>query len=199
LFEAMAERQVTIDSQSLLLSPSFFVIATQNPVESHGAYPLPEAQLDRFTMRLSIGYPDRLFEMAMLQRNIGQPDRGSVSAGSGTAVTGGAPPVLSLAQLATIQDLVAAIPVHENLRGYVIDLCRQSRAQADLPLGVSPRGAITWMRCAQAAAYLARRAFVIPEDIQRVALPVLSLRLSPFSEKPDDFIRKLLQSIPVPV
>jgi MoxR-like ATPase len=204
LFEAMAERQVTIDSRSWPLSPSFFVIATQNPVESHGAYPLPEAQLDRFTMRLSIGYPERRFEIAMLQRNIDEPAAANPASAAANPASAAAPsvdatPILALPQLAAIQEQVAALAVHENLCGYLIDLCRQTRMTADLPMGVSPRGAITWMRCAQAAAYLAGRTFVVPEDIQRVAAPVLSLRLSPFSEQPDDYIRKLLQSLPVPV
>ncbi|MBL8892211.1 MAG: MoxR family ATPase [Planctomycetaceae bacterium] len=191
LFEAMAERQVTIDSQSMSLSSSFFVIATQNPVESHGAYPLPEAQLDRFTMRLSIGYPDRLFEVEMLARNVLNTAASSKSVEDA--------PVLSLSQLAEIQAEVAATPVHEKLRSYLIDLCRETREHRDLPMGISPRGAITWMRCAQAAAFLANRSFVVPEDIQAVAVPVLSLRLSPFSEKPESFVAKLLQSVPVPV
>lgn len=192
LFEAMAERQVTIDSQSMPLSSSFFVIATQNPVESHGAYPLPEAQLDRFTMRLSIGYPDRAFEVEMLARNV-------LHTGAETSKVAAEEPMLSLSQLAKIQAEVAATPVHEKLRGYLIDLCRQTREHRDLPMGISPRGAITWMRCAQASAFLANRAFVVPEDIQAVAVPVLSLRLSPFSEKPETFVAKLLQSVPVPV
>jgi MoxR-like ATPase len=193
LFEAMAERQVTIDSQTLALSSSFFVIATQNPVESHGAYPLPEAQLDRFTMRLSIGYPDRSFEVEMLARNI-------MTAGAATSQQASElEPVLSMAQLSQIQQQVAAIAVHEKLRGYVIDLCRETRQHRDLPMGISPRGAITWMRCAQAAAFLANRSFVVPEDVQAVAVAVLSLRLSPFSEKPETFVGKLLQSVPVPV
>lgn len=193
LFEAMAERQVTIDSQTLALSSSFFVIATQNPVESHGAYPLPEAQLDRFTMRLSIGYPDRSFEVEMLARNI-------MTAGAATSLQASErEPVLSMAQLSQIQQQVAAIAVHEKLRGYVIDLCRETRQHRDLPMGISPRGAITWMRCAQAAAFLANRSFVVPEDVQAVAVAVLSLRLSPFSEKPETFVGKLLQSVPVPV
>lgn len=192
LFEAMAERQVTIDSRSLPLSPSFFVIATQNPVESHGAYPLPEAQLDRFTMRLSIGYPDRAFEVQMLDRNIeGQ-------AASPTTASG-EPAILPLAKLSELQHQVAAIAVHENLRGYLIDLCRVTRQHRDVPMGISPRGAITWMRCAQASAYLSARRFVIPDDIQRVAPAVLSLRLSPFSEKPEAFVQKLLQAVPVPI
>jgi MoxR-like ATPase len=193
LFEAMAERQVTIDSQSMPLSPSFFVLATQNPVESHGAYPLPEAQLDRFTMRLSIGYPDRAFETEMLARNILAADGSAFSAENMDG------PVLSLAQLGQIQKQVAAIPVHEKLRSYLIDLCRETRTHRDLPMGISPRGAITWMRCAQAAAFLANRSFVVPEDIQAVATAVLSLRLSPFSEKPESFVAKLLQLVPVPM
>ncbi len=190
LFEAMAERQVTVDSRSMPLSPSFFVVATQNPVESHGAYPLPEAQLDRFTMRLSIGYPDREFEVQMLESNIGgEENRGAISSAA----------LLPLSQLGEIQNQVAQILVHPNLRGYLIDLCRFTRSHRDLPMGISPRGAITWMRCAQASAYLAGRSFVIPDDIQRVAPAVLSLRLSPFSEKPEAFVSKLLLAVPVPV
>ena len=190
LFEAMAERQVTIDSQTMGLSSSFFVIATQNPVESHGAYPLPEAQLDRFTMRLSIGYPARDFEIQMLQDKIDEESR---------LDSPRLEPVLPLTQLTDIQSQVAATSVSEVLRGYLIDLCRQTRQHVDLPMGVSPRGAITWMRCSQALAYLSGRSFVLPEDIQQVALPVLSLRLSPFTETPEAFIDKLIKTVPVPV
>lgn len=195
LFEAMAERQVTIDSQSVALSPSFFVIATQNPVESHGAYPLPEAQLDRFTMRLSIGYPERAFEIEMLARNV----LATESSANNATDSGEQGPVMTLARLTEMQHRVAGVAVHEKLRGYVIDLCRETRRHQDLPMGISPRGAITWMRCAQAAAFLAGRSFVVPDDIQGVAGSVLSLRLSPFSDKPEDFVAKLLTMVPVPL
>jgi MoxR-like ATPase len=195
LFEAMAERQVTIDSRSVALSPSFFVIATQNPVESHGAYPLPEAQLDRFTMRLSIGYPEREFEVEMLARNIWSAE----STSSGVSAAGDSGPVMSLERLSGMQQRVSGVAVHDKLRGYLIDLCRETRRHHDLPMGISPRGAITWMRCAQASAFLGGRAFVVPDDIQSVAESVLSLRLSPFSAKPEDFVAKLLTMVQVPL
>src|SRR5580698_8338631 len=167
LFEAMAERQVTIDSTSRELSPTFFVIATQNPVESHGAYPLPEAQLDRFAMKLRIGYPDRASELEMLATH-----------NSGDGSRNGRPPaVIGLATLMGLQDEVGSVAVADNVREYLVDLGRVTREHRAVQLGLSPRGLLIWQRVAQARAWLLGRRFVTPDDIQEVAVPVLSVRL----------------------
>jgi MoxR-like ATPase len=189
LFEAMAERQVTIDGTSRELSPTFFVIATQNPVESHGAYPLPEAQLDRFAMKLRIGYPDRASELDMLASRIGRDGSGS----------NGQSAVIDPATLLDLQDAVNRVAVSENVREYLVDLGRASREHRSVQLGLSPRGLLTWQRVAQARAWLAGRGFVTPDDIQDVAVPVLSVRLVGDFDSAERMIAEILCAVPVPV
>lgn len=185
LFEAMAERQVTIDGHSQSLSPTFFVIATQNPIDSHGAYPLPEAQLDRFAMKLEIGYPDRKAQIAILKR---QPnsDRNRSEMG------------LTLEDLAGVQQLVNSIQIADVLQDYLVSLCEQSRGHEQILLGVSPRGMLLWQQVAKAWAMLQGRDFVIPDDIQAVAEPVLSVRLVVRNRKATEVIQTILESIEVP-
>lgn len=187
LFEAMAERQVTLDNDTMPLSPTFMVIATQNPVESHGAYPLPEAQLDRFAMKLSIGYPNTEDEISMLGQFVGDEFEKRVTK-----------TVLSLEQLAGIQKQVAAVEVCESIRRYLVELGGATRNHNSIELGLSPRGLITWQRVAQAWAYLQGRNFVVPEDIQAVAVPVLKLRIPASFENPDEVIQEIIESLPVP-
>jgi MoxR-like ATPase len=189
LFEAMAERQVTIDSTSRELSPTFFVIATQNPVESHGAYPLPEAQLDRFAMKLRIGYPDRASELEMLAT---QGAREGSRDGRHAAAIG-------LPTLMGLQDEVSGVAVSDNVREYLVDLGRVTREHRAVQLGLSPRGLLTWQRVAQARAWLLGRHFVTPDDIQEVAVPVLSVRLVGDFESAERMIGEILGSVPVPV
>jgi MoxR-like ATPase len=189
LFEAMAERQVTIDGTSRELSSTFFVIATQNPVESHGTYPLPEAQLDRFAMKLRIGYPDRASELDMLASRIGCDEPGR----NGHAAAIDPPTLLEL------QDQVSGIAVSENVREYVVDLGRATREHRSVQLGLSPRGLLTWQRVAQARAALAGRDFVTPDDIQDVAVPVLSVRLVGDFDSVERMIAEILSGVPVPV
>ncbi len=190
LFEAMAERQVTIDGNTYSLSKSFFVIATQNPVESHGAYPLPEAQLDRFAMKLRIGYPDPRSELDMLAAHIGgankiRPEQDEV--------------VIDPAQLQQLQDHVSGVAVSESVRQYLIDLATVTRSHREVSLGVSPRGLLTWQRIAQARAHLQGRDFVIPDDIQHVAGPVLEVRLAGDFEEGPKITEEILSSVSVPV
>lgn len=187
LFEAMAERQVTIDNNTMPLASTFFVIATQNPIESHGAYPLPEAQLDRFAIKLSIGYPARTDEIAMLADNIGH----APAADAQHAVT-------SLNELSQLQDAVQNVEVTEAIRGYFVDLATATRQHADIDIGLSPRGVIIWQRMAQAWAFLQNRQFVIPDDIKTVAKPVLKLRLTTKSHDTDSTIDEVINSINVP-
>jgi MoxR-like ATPase len=187
LFEAMAERQVTIDGASRALSGSFFVIATQNPVESHGAYPLPEAQLDRFAMKVRIGYPDRSSELSLLASRIGR-DAHSADLQS-----------VDRSALAELQDQVSRVAVTESLLEYLVDLGRATREHRAVRLGLSPRGLLTWQRVAQARALLQGREFVTPDDIQDVAVPVLSVRLVGDFESAERFVAEIIAAVAVPV
>ena len=189
LFEAMAERQVTIDNTRHKLSDSFFVVATQNPVEMHGAYPLPEAQLDRFAMKLRIGYPNRSDEMKMLATNIGEHD----------ALTADDEPILDPSQLRQLQQHVAEVDVCEPVREYLVDLAAATRAHPDISLGLSPRGLIIWQRVAQAFAHLKGRDFVTPDDVQEVALPVLDVRMGGDLESSRRNVSEIIDSVTVPL
>jgi MoxR-like ATPase len=190
LFEAMAERQVTIDGQTYPLSESFFVIATQNPVESHGAYPLPEAQLDRFAMKLRIGYPDPRSELAMLAADVGplaQTNREQRTA------------VITPGQLRQLQDHVATVAISERVQQYLVDLATVTRKHREVTLGLSPRGLLIWQRVAQAHAHLQGRGFVIPDDIQHVAGAVLEVRLAGDFDAAPRIVEEILAEVSVPV
>jgi MoxR-like ATPase len=189
LLEAMAERQVTVDNVRHVLSESFFVIATQNPVEQHGTYPLPEAQLDRFAMKLRIGYPDRGHELEMLQaavgvaRHKGQPQ----------------PPILGLGQLHLVQEQVASVAVGPAVCEYLVTLAAATRTHRQVTLGLSPRGLLTWQRVAQAWAFLGDRDYVTPDDVQDVARPVMEVRLGVEPDAMTRVLTEILDSVPVPV
>jgi MoxR-like ATPase len=193
LLECMQERQVTVDGVSYQLPPPFMVMATQNPIEYEGTYPLPEAELDRFTMRIAIGYPPLADEAKML----------SVQATDS--------PLDSLEPVATAQELLAAIEdarrifVEESLNRYVVALLRQTRSDSRLYLGASPRAGIALMRVAKARALVAGRDYVEPEDVKTVAPTVLAHRLILAPEArssgldADDLVRSVLERTPVPV
>jgi MoxR-like ATPase len=192
LLEAMEEQQVTVDGTTYPLEPPFMVIATQNPVEMEGTYPLPEAQRDRFMTRLSIGYPDKEAELAMLD-----------SHGSSSPLDDLKP----VAHAADIRALVAAVRevhVSEPIRHYIIDLVAATRASAELRLGASPRAALHLMRASRAHAALDGRDFVIPDDVQSLAIPVLAHRLLPSTaavvgrEMPDRILWAIVQRLPLP-
>lgn len=187
LFEAMAERQVTIDGTSRTLSSTFFVIATQNPIDSHGAYPLPEAQLDRFAMRIEIGYPDAEAQLAILEAACGRVNH---------HVDSDVP--LTLDVLSALQRETVQVQVDPRIQRYLIQLCDATRQHQSIALGVSPRGMLLWQRVAQAWAKLAGRDFVIPEDIQSVAIPVLTVRLVSRVKDSSSIVRSILSSIPMP-
>jgi len=165
LLEAMQEAQVTIDGTTYALELPFFVLATQNPIEYEGTYPLPEAQLDRFTARLSLGYPPLAEEVRMLAEQTT------------------APPLDRLASVADRADVIAAIAaarevyVEESVGDYVVRLLHHTRSSTRLALGASPRAGIALLRMAKARAVAAGRDFVLPDDVQAVAAPVLSHRL----------------------
>ena len=188
LLEAMAEWQVTVDAVRYPLAREFFVIATQNPHEQHGTYPLPEAQLDRFAMKLSIGYPHRDDERLMLADAV---SRTANQMRSGECL-------FQPGQLARIQDTVAGIAVAESVQNYLVRLAEASRRHSEIALGLSPRGLLTWQRMAQAWAYLGGRSFVTPNDVQDVALPVLTVRLGIDRDDSHPVIEELLRLIDVP-
>ena len=187
LLEAMAERQVTIDAAPHTLAETFFVIATQNPIDSHGTYPLPEAQLDRFTIKLEIGYPDRDAQLEILE-----------SASRGEHDNLQLEPVLSLAELTQLQQYTSKITVHPRVREYLVDLVEATRSHPSIQLGVSPRGMLHWQRIAQAWAVVNERDFVTPSDIAHVASPVMSVRLLTSGGDVDSVIAKILDSVPAP-
>lgn len=188
LLEAMAERQVTYDGVRRPLSAGFFVIATQNPGDQHGTYPLPEAQLDRFAMKLSIGYPERDDELAMLADAV-TPTRSSNGATS---------PSFAQGELALLQSRVASIAVTLPVREYLVRLGEGTRRHPHIELGLSPRGLLILQRCAQAKAFLLGREFVTPDDVQDVAIPVLSVRLATDVSEEGAVIKELLETVPVP-
>jgi MoxR-like ATPase len=187
LLEVIEENQVTIDGVSHRVGEPFFVIATQNPIESHGTFPLPEAQLDRFALALSLGYPTADEEMEMLQR-------------SQTGLRLEAlKPCISLDQVRQIQEQCLEVKVERSLQQYILNLVRATREDSDIRLGVSPRGTVTLQRAAQALAFLSHRDYVLPDDIKRLAPYVLSHRMIPLGgQPPQRIIERLLKSIPIP-
>lgn len=187
LLEAMAERQVTVDTRRYSLSDQFFVIATQNPVDQHGTYPLPEAQLDRFAMKLSVGYPAADDEVRMLQDAVGT-----------SRLTDGDQPVLGMEQLSRIQESVAGLSVAASVQNYLVRLAHETRCHPSIALGLSPRGLLSWQRVAQSRAWLLGRKFVTPDDVQEVAAPVLSVRIGLESAEADAVIQEILERVPVP-
>jgi MoxR-like ATPase len=193
LLEAMEERQVTVDAHTYQLERPFLVIATQNPVELEGTYPLPEAQLDRFLLRLRIGYPDRDAEIAILDTQA-----------TDTNLSDQLQPVTDAATVAGWTQELARIHVAPELQGYIIDLVEATRHHRDLMLGVSPRGALALQRASRALAASVGRAYVVPDDVKVLAPAVLEHRLILSSEammrgvNPADVLASILESVPVP-
>ena len=192
LLEAMEERQVTVDGVTYPLAPPFMVISTQNPIELEGTYPLPEAQLDRFLMRIEMGYPGRAAEVAILE-----------SQSSHVAVDE-LEPVVSADDVTAIADAIGEVHVATPLRTYIVELADATRRHHDLALGASPRGALALQRAARALAASVGRDYVMPDDVKRVASVVLEHRLllSPDAElrglTPADVLGDVLSSVPVP-
>ncbi len=165
LLEAMNEPQVTIDGVSYLLEPPFLVAATQNPVEHHGTYPLPESQLDRFLMRLQVGYPDRASEREILR---GAPAKSLAAAR----------PVLTGDDVANLQESVEQVAVDDSIADYILSIVERTRRHEALALGVSPRGAQALFRAAQALALVEGRDFAIPDDVKRLVIPLFAHRVA---------------------
>ncbi len=188
LLEAMAERQVTVDAQHFTLSSQFFVIATQNPIDQHGTYPLPEAQLDRFAMKLSVGYPEPHDELQMLQAAVGDAE----SSGEQSE------PILQDGELFDLQTTVQRLHVAEAVQDYLIRIAAETRRHPSIALGLSPRGLLTLQRAAQAQAFLAGRSFVTPDDVLDVVVPVLSVRIGLEQHEAARVIQEVLDAVAVP-
>ena len=166
LLEAMNENQVTIENVTYPLPRPFMVIATQNPVEHHGTYPLPESQLDRFMMKIEVGYPDASAEKEILKRFSNGNSRQTLH------------PVLNPAEVLELQEESHKVHTDESLVDYMIHLVNRTRNHPDIELGISPRGTVALFRAAQTLALVEGRSFVIPDDIKRLALPVFGHRLA---------------------
>jgi MoxR-like ATPase len=193
LLEAMAERRVTVDGQTYNLKPPFLVVATQNPIDHEGTFPLPEAQLDRFLIRLSLGYPGAEEESKMLQRlQHGHPiDELN--------------PIVSAAEVVACQDAIREVFVDDKIRRYLLSIVLKTREHEDVHLGGSPRASIALFRTGQALAAISGRNFVLPDDIKRMAAPVLGHRLILKPESrlrkvtPASVINEIVPEVPVPV
>ena len=196
LLEAMNEYQVTVDGHSYPLPQPFLVLATQNPVEHHGTYPLPESQMDRFLMRVHMRYPESDSERQILRSEAGAAQLDSVR------------PVLGGAEVLAIQEEVTRVRVDESLVEYTLAIVARTRDSAHLALGVSPRGSLMLYRAAQALAYLDGRAFTTPEDFKILAVHVFAHRvvvsgrfssILKKSEQAEQILRDIVDSVPVPV
>jgi len=193
LLEAMEERQVTVDGHTHVLEQPFMVMATQNPVEHEGTYPLPEAQLDRFTMRLSIGYPPLPEEAKMLAEQTVDPPLDALE------------PVTTAAEIVSVVDQVKQVFVEESLARYVVAVVQQTRGDERLYLGASPRAGIALLRVAKSRALADGRDYLEPDDVKQVAEVVLAHRLivSPEGRSAglagSDLVRDALARTPVPV
>ncbi len=193
LLEAMQERQVTIEGLSNQLERPFLVIATQNPIEYEGTYPLPEAQLDRFVLRLGIGYPDRDDERTLLERRL---ERAEDEVGLDV--------VTDRAGLVEMQQAVEQVHVVEAVSSYIVDLVASTRASQRVQVGASPRGSLALLKLSRCKAALQGRDYVTPEDVKAVAVPALSHRLMLRPElwvqriQPEDVVRESLDTVPTP-
>ncbi len=196
LLESMEERQVTVDSKTYPLPPLFFVLATQNPIELEGTFPLPEAQLDRFLLRVRLGYPEKDEEIAIMERFQDQDPLSELAA------------VANPGQIAELQQVRKGIRVSRPVKEYIADIVRQTRCAPSLRLGASPRATLCLMRAAQALAALRGRDYVLPDDVKSLAVPVLAHRLilseeermrgETRGETAERFLGEILAQVPVP-
>jgi MoxR-like ATPase len=196
LLEAMNEAQVTVDGKTLSLPQPFLVIATQNPVEHHGTYPLPESQLDRFLMRIKMGYPSPETEREILRKRANDDPLQSLE------------PVASVKDVLAMQDAVMQVKVDASLHDYALEIVTRTRQTDQLALGVSPRGTLMLQRAAQARAFLDGRDYCLPDDFKKLAVAVFSHRvvassrhasLQKKSETTESVIREIVDSVPVPL
>ena len=193
LLEAMQERQVTVDLETMALPRPFLVLATQNPIELEGTFPLPEAQVDRFLMRVSLGYPSKQDENAILLRYERDDPLETLS------------PVMQANDLLAMQEQVRSVLVEDSVREYMVDVVRATRDHDAVELGASPRGTMALYRTVQALAAVRGRAFVIPDDVKYLAPPVLTHRIiiSPQTRlrgrRPEEVMAEIVDTVPVPV
>lgn len=193
LLEAMEERQISVERETVPLPRPFIVIATQNPIELEGTFPLPEAQLDRFLMRLRLDYPSQSEERLILQRFKEEQPLQELQ------------PVLAGEQLGGLQRMIRRVRVEPAIESYIVELVRATRNHSGVELGVSPRGSLALYRASQAYAAIHGRFYVIPDDVKRVARPVLSHRLIATSQTRlhgrvmEQIVEDVLHSVPVPV
>ncbi len=164
LLEAMNEAQVTVDSRTLRLPQPFMVLATQNPIEHHGTYPLPESQLDRFLLRIRMGYPSRASEKEILRNHRSKPGEGLL-------------PVMEASDVVAMQEAVEQVRVDDSLLDYALEIVERTRRADRLTLGVSPRGSLMLHRAAQARAFMESRDFCLPDDFKHLVLPVFAHRV----------------------
>ncbi|HTU00575.1 MAG TPA: MoxR family ATPase [Candidatus Sulfotelmatobacter sp.] len=194
LLEAMNEDQVSLDHHTYRLPQPFMVLATQNPLEYQGTHPLPESQMDRFLLRIRVGYPDEEHERQILR-------------GAAIAAMDGLSPVLNGDAVLSLQKRAEEVRVDESLLGYALAIVQATRAHQELSLGVSPRGALALVRAARALALLEGRRFCVPDDIKHLAVAALAHRVMPHSHwdpsgervgDPEEIIRAILRETPVP-
>jgi MoxR-like ATPase len=186
LLESMEERQVSIDNQSHLLDKLFFVIATQNPIEHDGTYPLPAAQLDRFMMRLEIGYPTKEVELEILDINKSK-EKPIESISS----------VVTKDQVLQWQQILTQIHVSDEMRNYIVNLSRKSRELEEINVGVSPRSTILLMKAAQGSALLSDRDYVIPDDVRYIIKEVFAHRISEASIVGESAVQNIIESVQI--
>ena len=196
LLEAMNEAQITMDNHTHALPNPFLVLATQNPIEHHGTYPLPESQLDRFLMRIKMGYPARENEKEIIRNNAGHSPVEKVT------------PVMDAADVVAMQESVARVKVDESLLDYALEIVDRTRQTEQLSLGVSPRGAVMLHRAAQARAFLEGRDFCLPDDFKRLIVPVFAHRVVVSSryvstlkksEQAETILREIMDTTRVPL
>ena len=196
LLEAMNEAQVSMDGKTQSLPQPFLVVATQNPVEHHGTYPLPESQLDRFLMRIRMGYPSHETEREILRKRAGEDPLQSLT------------PVADLNEVLAMQEAVTRVRVDTSLHDYTLEIVNRTRKTEQLTLGVSPRGTLMLQRAAQARAYLAGRDYCLPDDFKQLAVHVFAHRvvaslrhasLQKKSETTEFILRDIVDSVPVPL
>ena len=196
LLEAMNEAQVTVDGRTLPLPQPFLVIATQNPVEHHGTYPLPESQLDRFLMRIKMGYPSHETERQILRNRISDDPVTSIE------------PVADVSDVISMQERVTHIKVDSSLHDYALEIVNRTRKSDQLALGVSPRGTLMLQRAAQARAFLEGREYCLPDDFKQLAVSVFAHRvvasarhasLQKKSETTESVLREIIESVRVPL
>jgi len=194
MLEAMNERQVSVDGITHPLPNPFMVIATENPMEFEGTYPLPESQLDRFLIRVAVGYPDRSSEIHILKTHQTSRPIDALL------------PVLSSEQILEIQKAVSTIRIDDSINQYILDIVDATRNHEDLLVGISTRGAIAFSRAVQSQALLEGRAYAVPDDVKALAVPVLAHRIVPKSilhhhqrQMEESIIERVLETIPVPV